>query len=149
VCSSDLLTYFSKLSFTLENELDFYLVPRIRDENNMEGELRPGIKWNWNVLGDISARYDAPLHYISYVKEEEFEVGSDVAIGWQSKFGLGIECAGRFTLLPEYSFDGVDVILSYTLTVKKFSFNAGCELESIGSDGGMGIVPSIGIGYSF
>jgi hypothetical protein len=143
------LTYFTTLSLILENDTDFYLSPKI-GENNIEGELKPGIKWNWNTgFGDIYVRYDVPLKYVSFFKEEVFGVGSDVSLGWQSKFGLGVDFIGRFLLSPESGFDGVDAIISYELPVKNFTFYITCEFEGIGSEEGICIVPAIGFRYSF
>jgi hypothetical protein len=142
------VTYFSTLSFILENDTDFYLVPRI-GENNTEGELKPGLKWNWSLnFGDIYVRYDLPLQYVSYF-DEEFGVGSDVSLGWQSKFGLGVDFVGRFALSPESGFDGVDAIVSYALPIKNFTLSIGCEFEGIGSEEGIAIVPAIGFTYTF
>ena len=142
------VTYFSTLSFILENETDFYLAPRI-GKNNVEGVLKPGLKWNWGLnFGDIYVRYDLPLQYVSYFGEE-FSVGSDVTLGWQSKFGLGIDFIGRFLLSPEAGFDGVDAIISYALPIKNFTLYVSCEFEGIGSEEGFCIVPVIGFRYSF
>lgn len=144
------LAYFTTLSFFLENETDFYISPKLKGENTMGGILSPGIKLNQDFsFGDIYVKYGLPLQYVSYFKEEEFGVGSDVTIGWQSKFGLEMEFIGHFLMSPEAGFDGVDAIISYVLPIKKFSFNAYCEFESIGSDGSVGIVPGIGFSYSF
>jgi len=144
------LTYFTSLSFVLENDTDFYLAPREDGENNIEGELMPGIKFNWKSgIGDIYVQYGVPLQYVSYFKEEEFGIGSDVTIGWESKFGLGINFTGHFLMSPESGFDGVDAVISYILPIKKFSLYANCEFEGIDSDEGMHIVPAIGIRYSF
>lgn len=141
-------TYFSTLSFILENETDFYLVPRIDVENSIKGVLKPGIKWNQKLgFGDIYVRYNLPLQYVSYFKEEEFGVGSDVTLGWQSKFGLGIDVIGRFSLSPESGFDGVDAIVTYALSVKKFASYIGCEFEDIGPE--IGFAPLIGVRYNF
>jgi hypothetical protein len=142
------LSYFSTLSFILENDTDFYLSPRV-GENNIEGELKPGLKWNWGLnFGDIYLRYDLPLQYVSYFGGE-FGVGSDVSLGWQSKFGLGLDFIGHFLLSPETGFDGVDAIISYELAVKNFTFYVNCEFEGIGSEEGICIVPLIGFRYSF
>jgi hypothetical protein len=143
------IKYFSTLSFILENDTDFYLSPRIDGGKNKEGELKPGIKWNWGLnFGDIYVRYDLPLKYVSYFGEE-LGVGSDISLGWQSKFGLGLDFIGHFLLSPESGFDGVDAIVSYALSVKNFTFYASCELEGIGSEEGICIVPIIGFRYSF
>jgi hypothetical protein len=140
--------YFSTLSFILENDTDFYLSPRIGD-NNTEGELKPGIKWNWGLgIGDIYVRYDLPLQYVSYFGDE-FGVGSDISLGWQSKFGLGLDFVGHFLLSPESGFEGVDAIISYALPIKNFTFSIGCEFEGIGSEEGICIVPTIGFSYNF
>jgi hypothetical protein len=142
------ITYFSTLSFILENDTDFYLSPRI-GENNIEGVLTPGIKWNWGLnFGGIYVRYDLPLQYVSYFGEE-FGVGSDISLGWQSKFGLGLDFIGHFLLSPESGFDGVDAVISYELAVKNFTFYVSCEFEGIGSEEGICIVPLIGFRYSF
>jgi hypothetical protein len=142
------LTYFSTLSFILENDTDFYLSPRI-GKSNIEGELKPGVKWNFGLnFGDIYVRYDVPLQYVSYFGEE-FGVGNDASIGWQSKFGLGLDFIGHFLLSPETGFDGVDAVISYEFAVKNFTFYAICEFEGIGSEEGICIVPLIGFKYSF
>jgi hypothetical protein len=142
------IKYFSTLSFILENDTDFYLSPRI-GKNNIEGELKPGIMWNWGLnFGDIYVRYDLPLKYVSYFGEE-FGVGSDVGIGWQSKFGLGVDFVGHFLLSPETGFEGVDAVISYELAVKNFTFYAGFEFEGIGSEEGICFVPIIGFSYTF
>jgi len=144
------LGYFTTLSFSLENETDFYLAPREDGENNTEGVLTPGIKLNWNSgLGGIYIKYGLPLQYVSYHKEEKFGVGSDVTVGWQSKFGLGMEFIGHFLISPEADFDGVDAIIAYAVPIKKFSFYANCGFEGIGTDEGVCIVPGIGISYNF
>jgi hypothetical protein len=144
------LSYFTTLSFSLENETDFYLSPAEKGENNVEGVLTPAIKFNWDSgIGGLHIKYGLPLQYVSYFKEEEFGVGSDVTIGWQSKFGLGMEFIGHFLMSPESGFDGVDAIISYVLPIKKFSLYVNCEFEGIGTDEGMCIVPGIGFLYSF
>jgi hypothetical protein len=144
------LAYFTTLSFSLENETDFYISPRLKGEKNMVGVLTPGIKLNQGFgFGDIYAKYGSPLQYVSYFKEEEFGVGSDVTIGWQSKFGLGLEFIGHFLLAPEAGFDGVNAMISYSLSIRKFSLYAYCEFEGIGLEESVGIVPGIGFTYSF
>jgi hypothetical protein len=142
--------YFSKLSFVLENDTGFYLSPRIGEENNTEGILRPGMQWSSALnFGEIHVRYDVPLHYVYYFKGEEFGVGSDITLGWQSKFGLGIDCTGRFLLLPETGFDGVDAIVSYAIPIKNFEFYINLELEGIGGEENPCIVPMVGFRYKF
>jgi hypothetical protein len=144
------LAYFTTLSFSLENETDFYISPKLKGENSTVGVLTPGIKLNQGFsFGDSYVQYGLPLQYVSYFKEEEFSVGSDVTIGWQSKFGLRIEFIGHFLISPEAGFDGVDAIISYVLPIKNFSFYVNCEFEGIGMEESIGIVPGIGFTYSF
>jgi hypothetical protein len=146
------VTYFSTLSFILENDTDFFLSPRIDGENNIEGVLTPGIKWNWGLnFGDVYTRFDLPLQYVSYFKDEEFGIGSDISIGWESNFGLGLGLIGHFLLSPkpESYFDGVDAAISYAFSVKNLTFYLNCEFEGIGSEEGFGICPSIGFRYNF
>jgi len=143
-----ILDYFTTLSFSLENDTDFYLAPKEDGANNVEGVLTPGIKLNWGLnFGDLYVQCGFPLQYVSY-RQEEFGVGSDVSIGWESKFGLGINFTAHFLFSPESGFDGVDAVISYVLPIKRFSLYANCALEGIGTDE-MHIVPAVGFKFNF
>ncbi|GBU27514.1 hypothetical protein R84B8_01047 [Treponema sp. R8-4-B8] len=143
-----ILDYFTTLSFSLEIDHDFYLVPREDGANNQEGVLTPGIKLNWGLnFGDIYLQCGVPLQYISY-RPEEFGVGIDGTIGWESKFGLGINCTAHFLISPESGFDGVDAVISYVLPIKQFSLYANCTFEGIGTDE-VHIAPGIGVRFNF
>jgi len=144
------LSYFTSLSFMAENDTDFYIAPREDGQNNTEGVVTPGIKLNWNSgIGALYVQYGLPLQYVFYFKTEEWGIGSDLTIGWESKFGLGINFTGHYLMSPESGFDSVDAVIAYAVPIKKFLVYVNCEFEGIGSEEGMHIVPAAGFRYNF
>jgi hypothetical protein len=196
----------STLSFILENENDFTLVPKAYADTI--GIMKPGLKFNQSIkdTGDFYGQLDFPVAYL-YKGSDKTYSGLDITLGWASAFDLGIEAGGHILFTPNdkiskdetvNGFTGISITASYgngpiyadiaaTVSVKKasydqyysssfpysyfdtlagtavsitpsfsYSFDFGltayvyCIFDGIGiKDSDVGIIPAIGVTYSF
>ena len=107
----------STLSFSLENELDEFIIsPRLEDSNNIIGTFTPAVKFTQELdFGDLYAQISVPLTYVQPDKDADTGLGLNFTVGWVSTFGLGLEAKILTSILPgdDAGYAGLDMIISY------------------------------------
>jgi hypothetical protein len=111
-----------------------YWLPKVDDVSAIDFELTPMINFNHNIssLGDLYAKIELPLILAEQGWEDtddfKTNIGLNIALGWESEFGLGIEAIPMLKFAPsdfyEDKFYGIGSKIWYTFDPLYFEVEA-------------------------